>query len=129
MKKYTIRYDRDADGWWVATVKGIPGCHTQGRTIEQSRTRIREALELFVDDALSAELIDEINLPAKAKALIKSVRDTRSRMEIESTKLQQATSKAARVLTQDIGVSMRDAGAILGLSHQRIHQLVESNQK
>lgn len=127
MKSYTVKYERDADGWWVATVKGVSGCHTQGKTIEQSRTRIREALELFVEDAQTAELIDDIFLPAKARNLVKTVLDSRDRVESESKKLQKVTSDAARVLIEDIGVSMRDAGVILGLSHQRVHQLTSQN--
>lgn len=47
---YTVRYERDEDGWWVATVKGVKGCHTQGRSIEAARKRIRESLALYVDE-------------------------------------------------------------------------------
>jgi hypothetical protein len=43
--EYRVAYERDANsGWWVATVPELPGCLTQGRTIEQTRKRIREAI-------------------------------------------------------------------------------------
>ena len=42
-------YERDESGWWAATVRGVRVCHTQGRTVDEARRRIREALELFVD--------------------------------------------------------------------------------
>ncbi len=51
MSTYTVRYERDERGWWVARVLGLPGCHTQGRSIAQARERIREALSLLVEDA------------------------------------------------------------------------------
>ena len=51
MKRYTVRYERDEGGWWVATVPRIRGCHTQGRTLDQARRRIREAMALFIDNA------------------------------------------------------------------------------
>jgi predicted RNase H-like HicB family nuclease len=55
---YHVTYDRDESGWWVASVRGIRGCHTQGRTVDEARRRIRKALDLFVDDAQSANLVD-----------------------------------------------------------------------
>jgi predicted RNase H-like HicB family nuclease len=120
---YTVRYERDETGWWVATVKEVRGCHTQGRTIDQTRRRIREALSLFVKDADEADLIDCIRLPENAQNLLNRLRATRKRAEQEAAKLQEATALAARVLTGDVGVSVRDAGELLGLSHQRIQQL------
>ena len=62
-----VRYEKDETGSWVATVKEVRGCHTQGRTIDQARRRIKEALELFVDHADEAELIDDVVLPANVE--------------------------------------------------------------
>ncbi len=33
---FTVLLERDQDGWYVATVPDIPGCHTQGKTVEQA---------------------------------------------------------------------------------------------
>lgn len=129
MSTYTIRYERDETDWWVATVKEVRGCHTQGRTIDQARRRIREALELFVEDAEDAELIDNVVLPADTLALLDSVRAMRKRAEEEQEKLQYSTVEAAQILTKDIGVSIRDAGELLGLSHQRVHQLLTAGSR
>ncbi len=129
MSIYTIRYEKDETGWWVATVKEVRGCHTQGRTIEQARRRIREALGLFVDQAENAELIDDVVLPANARTLLKRVLSTRKRAEEEAIKLQNTTAEAAEVLTKDVGVSVRDAGELLGLSHQRVHQLLTASSR
>lgn len=51
---YHVVYDQDDDGRWFASVPAVPGCHTQGQTIEEARQRIRDALALFVDDAADA---------------------------------------------------------------------------
>ena len=56
VKSYRVAYERDESGWWVATVRGVRGCHTQGRTVDEARRRIREALELFVDNAPRSRL-------------------------------------------------------------------------
>lgn len=28
MKRYSVRYERGEDGWWVACVPAVKGCHT-----------------------------------------------------------------------------------------------------
>ncbi len=68
---YVVAYERDDDGWWVGSVKGVRGCHTQGRTIEETRRRIRDALSLFVDDAETATLQDSVRLASDARAAIR----------------------------------------------------------
>jgi predicted RNase H-like HicB family nuclease len=45
-------FERDADGWWVASVPSVPGCHTQGRTLAQARERLKEALAVSVEGDL-----------------------------------------------------------------------------
>jgi predicted RNase H-like HicB family nuclease len=50
VKRYRVAYARDESGWWVASVRGVRGCHTQGRMSTRLGGRIRGALEPFVDD-------------------------------------------------------------------------------
>ena len=45
VKTYKIAFERDQSGWWVASVRGLRGCHTQGRTVDEARRRIVEAME------------------------------------------------------------------------------------
>ena len=58
MKSYKITYRRDESGAWIAHVPSIPGAHSYGRTIEQARERIREALGLWIAHPERAELIE-----------------------------------------------------------------------
>jgi predicted RNase H-like HicB family nuclease len=53
-QQYTVEYTRDEDGWVFADVVELPGCHTQGRTREQARERIREALAGWVEEDVAA---------------------------------------------------------------------------
>jgi len=41
---FTVLIEQDEDGIYVANVPDIPGCYTQGRTVEQAMERIREAI-------------------------------------------------------------------------------------
>lgn len=43
---FNVLIEQDEDGWYVASVPTIPGCYTQGKTLEQARTRIRQAIRL-----------------------------------------------------------------------------------
>ena len=121
MKDYTVYLKRDADGWWVASVRGVPGCHTQGRTIEQTLARVREALGLFVDDAESAVL--KPVLPATVVRVVIRQEAARERAEREQRRARELLCRAVLKLTEDLGISFRDAGRLLGLSHQRVQQL------
>lgn len=124
-KKCTVTYTRDNDGWWVATVNEIPGCHTQGRTIEQAKLRIREALSLWVKDISKVSLVDDIQLPKKIINLLDKVENQREQASCLQQDLHSNCRSTAVALTQELGLSYRDAGELLGLSRQRVQQMVK----
>jgi predicted RNase H-like HicB family nuclease len=55
----TIVYDHGEDGWIVASVPEVPGAHSQGRTREEARANVIDALlgilELRFGEHASAE--------------------------------------------------------------------------
>jgi predicted RNase H-like HicB family nuclease len=124
MKQYLVRYERDEAGYWIATVPKVKGCHTYGRTIEQAKRRIREALSLFVEDADEARLIDEVRLSAPASAAVRRAGRVRRGAERQQALAAEVTRNVAQLLTRRLHLSVRDAGTILGLSHQRVQQIV-----
>ena len=121
---YRVILERDETGAWIARVPSVRGCHTYGRTLEQARRRIREALGLWVEDAETAELVEEVRLPTEALDAIRRSRRARSEAEQQREEAQAATSEAARALVQELHLGLRDAGELLGLSYQRVQQLV-----
>lgn len=125
MKIYKVRLERDETGHWIATVPSVPGCHSYGRSLDEARRRIRQALALFVRDASRATLEDDIRLTPQVARLRRDALAARHRAERQSARAAAATREAARVLTRDLRVGVRDAGRLLGVSHQRIHQLLE----
>ena len=46
---FTAVIEQDEEGWYIATVPDIQGCHTQGRTIAEVLERIKEAIELCIE--------------------------------------------------------------------------------
>jgi predicted RNase H-like HicB family nuclease len=82
-KKYRVRYTRDESGWWQASVPDVQGCHTQGRTIEEARRRVREALGLFIDNASDVTLKDEVQMPKRVADVVKRYRAAWQRADRE----------------------------------------------
>ena len=122
--RYTVKYERDADGWWVVTVKGVRGVRTQARSISQGRTRIREALALFVDDAQTAELVDDVQIGVEQKRALARARRLQRAAEREQAHAADLARKVARTLVRVKKLSVRDAGEVMGISGARVQQLV-----
>ena len=63
MTEYTIVIEKDEDGYYVGSVPGLLGCHTQGKSIDQLLERMEEAialwLEVVFDDAEARQKRDD----------------------------------------------------------------------
>ncbi|MDO8617912.1 MAG: type II toxin-antitoxin system HicB family antitoxin [Candidatus Uhrbacteria bacterium] len=51
MKEFKVIIQRDEDGFFMASVPGLPGCHTQAKTLEQLQKRLHEAIALCLEVA------------------------------------------------------------------------------
>jgi len=120
-KNYKATVERDEAGWWVATVRGVPGLHTQGRTLKQVRERAQEALEATKPGAVVSHF--ELRPPA-LQAMLRQVDAARKRHVKSGVEVQNLLRRAARKLNAK-GVGRRDSGELLGMSFQRVQQLVE----
>ncbi len=59
--KYPIRIIPGDDGWYTVEVPDLPGCVTQGKTIEEAEKNAVEAIELWIK--VTKEDNDPIPLP------------------------------------------------------------------
>ncbi len=48
-RQFDVVIERDEEGFYVASVPQLPGCHTQGRTLDSVMERMREAVELCLE--------------------------------------------------------------------------------
>jgi len=48
-REFDVVIERDPDGYYVASVPALPGCHTQARSLDALMTRIREAIDLCLE--------------------------------------------------------------------------------
>ena len=113
--------DRDSDAWLVH-IKGLNGCHTYGRTLRQAEFRIREALAAWLDRDPEG-LVVTAQWPAELVRVAGDVSRARQSAVRASTDAATKTARAARRLER-MGLSRRDAAEILGISHQRVQQLL-----
>ncbi|MFH1391654.1 MAG: type II toxin-antitoxin system HicB family antitoxin [Candidatus Diapherotrites archaeon] len=52
MKKrtFTVIIEKDEDGWMVADVPELQGCHTQAKTMSELIKRVKEAISLCLEE-------------------------------------------------------------------------------
>ena len=48
-REFDVVIERDEDDRYVATVPSLPGCHTQGRSLDELVGRVREAIGLCLE--------------------------------------------------------------------------------
>jgi predicted RNase H-like HicB family nuclease len=126
---FKVNFEPDGDGWH-ASIPRVPGCLTWGRSLSEARRNLREALATCVDVfkdadriARDAEFIENMQLPAAAKRALGRYSKARARLSEQVVQTQAAAREATLRLLGEAGVSLRDAGELLGLSRERVRQL------
>jgi predicted RNase H-like HicB family nuclease len=56
VKQFTLEYWKD-DGWYVGRLKEMPSVMSQGETLEELQSMIRDAYQLMVEDAAESAFI------------------------------------------------------------------------
>lgn len=60
-RAFNVIIERDSEGYYVATVPELSGCHTQAKSLDTLMKRIREAIELCLEvqstETISQEFI------------------------------------------------------------------------
>lgn len=47
--EFSVIIERDSEGYYVASVAELRGCHTQARSLDTLMERVREAIELCLE--------------------------------------------------------------------------------
>ncbi len=50
-RKFTVLIEKDEGGYYFATVPALRGCHTQAKSLDALMKRVREVIELCLEDA------------------------------------------------------------------------------
>jgi predicted RNase H-like HicB family nuclease len=119
----TVVFERDETGAWVAWVPSVPGCHTYGWSISQTSSRLRDALALWRADAPTAR--PEFRLPPDVQESIVAAQRSARRAEAAVDHANAALAATVTVLAR-ARFSRRDTAVLLGISHQRVQQILEA---
>ena len=47
MEKFTAVFEQDGE-WWIGYLEELPGANTQGRTLEEARENLKDAVRLLI---------------------------------------------------------------------------------
>ncbi len=127
-KTYAVTAERAGDWWEIAVTDGLPpgeAAYSQARRLNDVESTAQDLIALLLDVAIADVAIDiTVTLPDELQAVVDQYAEA-DREESEARAL--ASSKRAQVAADLIAakLTMRETGEILGLSHQRIKQLVD----
>jgi predicted RNase H-like HicB family nuclease len=48
-RQYNVVIEQDEDGYYVGIVPELAGCHSQVKSLDELRKRIKEAIELYLE--------------------------------------------------------------------------------
>ena len=49
LREFDVVVERDEEGYYVASVPALQGCHTQAKSLDELMSRVREAIELCLE--------------------------------------------------------------------------------
>ena len=128
MKTYTAACEPD-EGWWTIQVPGVRGAYTQARRLGDVEHMARDLLSLIFEvPEDSFRVVVKPQLPTELDAAVARARKARVRAERSQHEAAEASTVAVTSLLA-LGLSMREAGQILGLSHQRVAQIAAAARK
>lgn len=58
-REFNIVIEQDIDGFYIASVPELPGCHTQAKSLDELNERIIEAIELYID--VDKDKLEQLN--------------------------------------------------------------------
>jgi hypothetical protein len=122
MSTYTARVER-GEKFWLVTVPEIERT-TQARTLREVEPMARDLIAVMEQvDPHSFELTADIVFPAVAyehwtRAAL--LREQAARSQAEAAE----EARTAALTLAELGLTVRDVGAMLGVSHQRAAQLI-----
>ncbi|MEX1264783.1 MAG: type II toxin-antitoxin system HicB family antitoxin [Actinomycetota bacterium] len=123
---YEVLAERDGRLWFLR-VNELSGVFSQVRRLDQAEGMARDAIAAFLDiPADGFDVMVTVKLPADLERDVAGVIDLRGAIDRTEREYAEQTRRLATRLVQGEGMTVREAGRLLGLSYQRVSQLVAS---
>lgn len=124
MTRYRVEVTRDGK-WWMVAIPELDGL-TQARRLEEAPRMARDYIAIVLDVPIAEVDVDLAVIDVDGVDVVEAV----AKLDAEKAEVDAARERVAndtRLLAKALAgkkVPVRDIGAILGVSHQRAHQLV-----
>jgi predicted RNase H-like HicB family nuclease len=126
---YRANVYRDETGVWIARVPDLAGVHSNAKRLDQVAPRLAESISLALEVDVAAEevvlIIDyqHLGLAMADSSAVRAAVDARVALHAAQRRAEDASLAAVQTLASH-GFTLRDIGTLVGMSHQRVHQLV-----
>lgn len=130
---YQVRIWQE-DSWWLARVMAAGdgadmsplNALTQARSLARIESMGRDLIATILDTGEDAfEVTFEYLLPGESGDLVRQARGARAWLDAAQGLWQERSATAVRALAEE-GYSLRETATLLGLSHQRVDQILRS---
>jgi predicted RNase H-like HicB family nuclease len=121
---YTALAERSGN-WWAIDVPELKGVHTQAKRLDQIEPMVRDAIALMLnvpEDSFGVDVRPHLT-PAADDAVMRLDKARREVIDAQKS-LAEAATAATVALVKGMGLTVRDAGRIIGVSYQRVDQLL-----
>ncbi|RPI14959.1 MAG: type II toxin-antitoxin system HicB family antitoxin [Ignavibacteriae bacterium] len=61
-KEFSVLIEKDSDGFYVGSVPELKGCHTQAKSLDELMERMKEAIQLCIEDSDEHENLNFIGV-------------------------------------------------------------------
>lgn len=123
MSAYRVTARRVGE-WWALEVPDLPGVFSQAKRLERADEAAREAIAVMLDvDPTEVEVTIQPVLSDEEQKVLAQVEQAQEAARTAAENERRAMREAAAVLARDL--SQRDAGQLLGVSFQRVSQLLK----
>lgn len=125
---YTVE-TRRSGRWWAIDIPEVKGVFSQARRISEVEPMARDAIATMLD--VSPRSFDVVVKPMLGERLQRVVEAARSSRIVAQEAQMSAAENAARALQflHRSGLPLRDAGDLLGMSHQRAAQIMNADPR
>jgi hypothetical protein len=120
MASYRATVTRDGR-FWLIRVDGVGS--TQARHLRELDTMAKDLIAVMTGDPEEVLVEYDIRLPVEVEVHLRRSEELRAAAAKAQAEAAAEVRSAARQLHEQ-GVALRDVGKVLGVSHQRAHQLV-----
>jgi hypothetical protein len=124
LRTYTVKTERSGN-WWAFSIPEIPGALGQAKRLGQVDVEARDVIAMMLEvdeDSFGIQL--DVKLDPETEHIVAEAKDARAKLEDFQRIAAEQSRKAAERLKSKTGLSTRDIGSLLGISFQRVSQVL-----